>query len=71
MGGNRGLNLALKILVTVSSSSRLNRTKRPNVSVEDPQTVFQAVSWYEAGLDFADALHLASSMQADKCRLVK
>jgi len=36
------------------------------VSVEDPQTVFQAVSWYEAGLDFADALHLASSMQADK-----
>ena len=38
----------------------------PNVRVEDQQTVFQAISWYELGLDFADALHLASSMKADK-----
>ena len=38
----------------------------PNVRVEDQQTVFQAISWYESGLDFADALHLASSMKADK-----
>ncbi len=38
----------------------------PNVSVEDQQTVFQAISWCESGLDFADALHLASSMKADK-----
>ncbi len=38
----------------------------PNVSVEDLQTVIQAISWYESGLDFADALHLASSMKADK-----
>jgi predicted nucleic-acid-binding protein len=37
----------------------------PNVSVEDQQTVFQAISWYRSGLDFADALHLASSMKAD------
>lgn len=37
----------------------------PNVSVEDQQNVFQAISWYELGLDFADALHLASSMKAD------
>ena len=37
----------------------------PNVRVEDQQTVFQAISWYESGLDFADALHLASSMKAD------
>ena len=37
----------------------------PNVSVEDQQTVFQAISWYGSGLDFADALHLASSMKAD------
>ena len=36
-----------------------------NVSVEDQQTVFQAISWYGAGLDFADALHLASSMKDD------
>jgi len=38
----------------------------PNVRVEDQQTVFHAISWYELGLDFADALHLASSMKADK-----
>ena len=38
----------------------------PNVSVEDPDTVTQAISWFEDGLDFADALHLASSRRADK-----
>ena len=38
----------------------------PNVKVEDQQTVFQAVSWYGSGFDFADALHLASSMGSDK-----
>jgi predicted nucleic-acid-binding protein len=38
----------------------------PNVRVEDQQAVFQAISWYELGLDFADALHLASSVKADK-----
>lgn len=37
-----------------------------NVSVEDQPAVFQAISWCESGLDFADALHLASSMKADK-----
>lgn len=37
-----------------------------NVHIEDQQTVFQAISWYESGLDFADALHLASSVKADK-----
>ena len=38
----------------------------PNLSVEDPDTVTQAISWFEDGLDFADALHLASSKRADK-----
>ena len=38
----------------------------PNISVEDPDTVTQAISWFEDGLDFADALHLASSKRADK-----
>jgi predicted nucleic-acid-binding protein len=33
----------------------------PNVRVEDPDSVYQAISWYENKLDFADALHLASS----------
>lgn len=33
----------------------------PNVNVEDPDSIFQAISWYENKFDFADALHLASS----------
>ena len=38
----------------------------PNVHVEDSQALFQAVSWYEEGFDFADALHLASSSRANR-----
>ena len=33
----------------------------PNLRVENPDSVYQAISWYENKLDFADALHLASS----------
>jgi len=32
----------------------------PNVHLEDPRSVQQALSWFAAGRDFADALHLAS-----------
>jgi predicted nucleic-acid-binding protein len=37
-----------------------------NVKVEDPQAVSVAVSWYNGGFDFADALHLASSKDAEE-----
>ncbi len=37
----------------------------PNVIVEDSQEVAQALEYYEKGLDFADALHVASSCDAD------
>lgn len=33
----------------------------PTVTAEDALNVARAVEWYEAGLEFADALHLASS----------
>ena len=33
----------------------------PNVAAEDPEQVFQAMGDFAAGMDFADALHLASS----------
>lgn len=36
-----------------------------NVHLEDAATVAQALSWAETGLDFADALHLASSVEAE------
>jgi len=38
----------------------------PNVSVEDPDSVTQAIGWYENGFDFADSLHLASSKRCKK-----
>ncbi len=36
----------------------------PGVTAEDAPAVARALDWYEAGLDFADALHLASSTGA-------
>ncbi|MBI2354625.1 MAG: type II toxin-antitoxin system VapC family toxin [Deltaproteobacteria bacterium] len=33
----------------------------PTVTVEDACAVAQSITWYEQGMDFADALHLASS----------
>ncbi len=38
----------------------------PNVELEQPLVVAQALQWCEAGMDFADALHLASSHPAGK-----
>jgi predicted nucleic-acid-binding protein len=37
----------------------------PGVQAEDGTTARQAIAWFAAGLDFADALHLASSAQAE------
>ena len=37
----------------------------PNVVVEDSYAMAQALDWHEQGLDFADALHLASSGPAE------
>ena len=36
-----------------------------NVHVEDARAVRRALDWFAAGLDFADALHLASLDQAE------
>ena len=36
-----------------------------NVKIEDHQTMSVAVSWYDKEFDFADALHLASSRDAE------
>jgi predicted nucleic-acid-binding protein len=37
----------------------------PRVEVEDGAAVARAFAWFDQGLDFADALHLASSGPAD------
>lgn len=38
----------------------------PNVEIEDSFVVAQALTWFETGIDFADALHLASTPDASK-----
>ena len=38
----------------------------PNVSVEDPDSMYQAIKWYEDDFDFANALHLASSRRCER-----
>jgi predicted nucleic-acid-binding protein len=38
----------------------------PNVSVEEWPRVWDALSWHGRGLDFADALHLASSSRCEE-----
>lgn len=37
----------------------------PGVSVEDAAMVARAMDWSEAGLDFADALHLAAAAECE------
>ena len=37
-----------------------------NVSIEDPSAIAAALRLLEQGLDFADALHIASSAQAER-----
>ena len=37
----------------------------PNATLEDRPAVEKAIEWYGSGLDFADALHLASSATCD------
>ena len=37
----------------------------PGVSVEDAPLVAKALDWAEAGMDFADALHLAAAVECE------
>lgn len=41
-------------------------TGLPNVEIEDPLAVANALRYCEGGMDFADALHLASSARCEK-----
>lgn len=41
----------------------------PTVTMENSSAVVQALDWYDAGLDLADALHLATAREAGAERL--
>ena len=36
-----------------------------NVTLADPEKIARVLEWHEAGMDFADALHLANSRHLD------
>lgn len=38
----------------------------PRVHCEEPRQVAQALAWFRQGMDFADALHLASAVGAER-----
>lgn len=60
MGSKRGYALE-----PASVAERLRHVAGlPTVVVEQAPLVAQAIDWYEAGMDFADALHLALSGNA-------
>jgi predicted nucleic-acid-binding protein len=40
-------------------------TTLPKVEVEDADRVARALDWFEAGLDFADAMHLAATAEEE------
>lgn len=48
------------------SSSYKKLLGLPNVHVADPEPISKALEWHQAGLDFADALHLALSQNCDR-----
>lgn len=37
----------------------------PNVRLEEPLVISNAIDWHQNGMDFADALHLAQSKDAE------
>jgi predicted nucleic-acid-binding protein len=68
-------SVILELAWVLSSSSGYNLTRKvvterlrhilglPTIATEDTVQVAQAIYWYEKGMDFADALHLASSCE--------
>ena len=66
-------SVILELVWVLSSSYGYNLTRKivterlrhimglPTIDTEDAVQVAQAINWYEKGMDFADALHLASS----------
>ena len=60
----------LRYAYEIGRSNIINRLQKlfglPNVSVEDPDSIYQAIKWYEEDFDFADALRLASSRRCER-----
>lgn len=55
---------ALERLIILATMNKILATD--NFTIEQNNVVARVLEWYGQGLDFADALHLASSLQADQ-----
>lgn len=55
---------ALKRTIILSTLQQILTTD--GFTIEQSSTIEQSLQWYEKGMDFADALHLASSLHAEK-----
>ena len=55
---------ALKRTIILSTLQQILATD--GFTIEQSSTIEQSLQWYEKGMDFADALHLASSLHAEK-----
>jgi len=70
-------SVILELVWVLSSPSGYNLTRKvvterllhilglPTMDTEDAVQVALAIDWYEKGMDFADALHLTSSCEAN------
>jgi len=62
LSSKQGYALARDVIV-----SRIQHLlKLPNVVIEDLENVILALHWHGLGMDFADALHLAGSLQTER-----
>lgn len=62
LSSKQGYALARDVIV-----SRIQHLlKLSSVEIEDMDSVILAVHWYGLGMDFADGLHLASSLQTEQ-----
>jgi predicted nucleic-acid-binding protein len=55
---------ALERTIILSTLQKILTTD--NFTIEQNSAIEQSLQWYEKGMDFADALHLASSLHAEK-----
>lgn len=70
-----GTTVALEVAWVLGAAYRLPRARvaealrafcgLPTVTVETPAVLAQALDWFDQGMDFADALHLARSGHCD------
>jgi predicted nucleic-acid-binding protein len=56
LGSKRGYNLSTEVVERIKHIIGL-----PNITTENDQHFATTLDWFEAGMDFADALHLIGS----------